>query len=477
MELNLNQELKQAQALSPRMIQAVKLLQMGTVELREYLQEELQENPVLEAEEPLSPVQFLRGGPGETDHLQRLEWLHASDRQNVCYNREDARDLADRMSGASNTDFDEESLYEHLRRQIRFERLSNRMASAVECVLQSLDCSGRLDEPPEDLAARSGTSVSVIRRAVRLVQALEPAGVAAKNLSECLCLQLIRLGETGLPLVIAREHLEDMGRNHYHRIARATGSGRDEVQAACELIRSLDPRPGAAFAPRESPGYIIPDMAVIPMEDRFEVIFNDSCVPSLRVSSYYRRLMGSVDDAEVRDYLSAKVRQAKWMVQNVEHRRTTLLACACYIADWQRDFFRHGPGNLRPLSMADTAAGLGIHESTVSRAIHDKYLQCTHGVFPLKYFFSRSLQAARPETNISVEQARSALRALIDGEDKERPMSDQKLCGLLEKRNIQLSRRTVAKYRSELGIPPAAGRKNVQVINTENPCAQNRRGE
>ena len=459
MDLSLNPTLKQTQTLSPQMIQAVNLLQMGTMELREYLREELQENPVLEVEEQLSPILLPLGGPGETDHLQRLEWLHASDRQNVCYNREDARDLADRMSDASKTDFEEESLYEHLRGQIRFEGLSNRMASAVECVLQSLDGYGRLDESQEALAARSGTYVSTVRRAIRLVQSLEPAGVAAKDLSECLCLQLIRLGETGLPLAIAREHLEDMGRNHYHQIARITGAGRDEIQAACELIRSLDPRPGVAFAPRESPGYIIPDMAVIPMEDRFEVIFNDSCIPSLRVSSYYRRLMGSVDDAEVRAYLSAKVRQAKWMVRNVEHRRATLLACTHYIADRQREFFRHGPGCLRPLSMADTAAGLGIHESTVSRAIHDKYLQCTHGVFPLKYFFSRSLQAAHTETGISVEQARSALRALVDGEDKKRPMSDQKLCEQLEKKNIQLSRRTVAKYRGELGIPSAAGRK------------------
>lgn len=462
MELNLKQNLKQTQTLSPQMLQAVNLLQMGAMELREYLQEELQENPVLEAEEQIPPMLFPQGGPVETDHLQMLEWLHASDRQNVCYNREDTRDLIDRMSGASKTDFEDESLYDHLHGQIRFEALSANMVSAVECVLQSLDYYGRLDEPQEDLAVRSGTSVSIIRKAIRLVQSLEPAGVAAKNLSECLCLQLIRLGETGLPLVIARKHLEDMGRNHYNQIARITGAGRNEIQTACDLIRSLDPRPGSAFVPRESPGYIIPDMAVIPMDDRLEVIFNDSCIPSLRVSSYYRRLMGSIDDAQVRDYLSVKVRQAKWMVQNVEHRRTTLLACACYIADWQKEFFRHGPGYLRPLSMADTAEGLGIHESTVSRAVHDKYLQCAHGVFPLKHFFSRSLRVTRPETNISVEQARSALRTLIDGEDKMRPMSDQKLCEQLEKKNIQLSRRTVAKYRSELGIPSAAGRKDVQ---------------
>lgn len=472
MELSLNQDLKQTQTMSPQMIQAVKLLQMGTMELREYLLEELQENPALEAEEQIFPGLFPQGGAGETDHLQRLEWLHASDRQNVCYNREDTRDLIDRMSGAAKTDFNDESLYDHLRGQIRFEDLSANMASAVECVLQNLDGCGRLDEPQEDLAARSGTSVSVIRKAIRLVQSLEPAGVAAKNLSECLCLQLMRLGETGLPLVIARNHLEDMGRNHYHQIARITGAGRDEIQAACELIRSLEPRPGTAFAPLESPGYIVPDMVVISKEDRFEVIFNDSYIPSLRVSSYYRRLMGRIDDTEVRDYLSAKVRQAKWMVRNVEHRRATLLACAGYIADRQREFFRYGLGHLRPLSRADTAVRLGIHESTVSRAIHDKYLQCSHGVFPLKYFFSRSLQTARPEANVSVEQARSALRALIDGEDRKRPMSDQKLCEQLEKKNIQLSRRTVAKYRGELGIPSAAGRKHMQanasVLNIKN---------
>ena len=453
-------DLKQTQTLSPQMIQSMKVLQMGIMELREYLQDQIQENPVLEAEgyPPLQP-------PAQKDDqdqtLQKLEWLHATDVQNSWYNQEDVRDLIELVPGASGADLSEESLYDHLRLQIHFQALSPVMAVAVECVLQSLNSIGRLEDPPETLAAHTDLSADVIRQAIQLVQGLEPAGVAARDLSECLCLQLVRLGETGLALTIAQNHLEDMGQNHYNHIAQATGASRECVRAACQLIRTLDPRPGASFVPRESPGYIVPDLAVIAVRDRLEVVLNDSYAPSLRISAYYHQLMASTDDTQVRDYLSAKVRQAKWVLQNIEQRQATLLACARCVATRQADFFRRGPGHLHPLSLADTAATLDVHESTVSRAIRNKYLQCAYGVFPLKYFFTRALPTTNGEADISAERAKSALRALINSEDKKRPLSDQKLSQLLAAQGIQLSRRTVAKYRDELGIPSTSGRKIV----------------
>lgn len=255
--VDLNMTVKQTQTMSPQMIQSVKILQMGNMELREYIQEQLEENPALDAEEgiPLSPFSQ-EGEKGKDQLLQKLDWLHSTDVQNRWYNREDARDLIELVPG---TDPSDGSLYDHLRAQICFGNLSPMMAEAVDQVLQCLNDYGRLDEPLEDLAAQAGASTAIVQQAIQLVQSLEPAGVAARDLSECLCLQLAHRGESGLALTIARNHLDKMGQNHYNYIAKATGASREEIWSACQLIRSLDPRPGIAFAPRENPGYMIPD--------------------------------------------------------------------------------------------------------------------------------------------------------------------------------------------------------------------------
>lgn len=450
--------LRQTQTLSPQMIQSIKVLQMGTMELREYLYEQLQENPTLETDVPAPPVSpNQRTNPASL--VQRLEWIHSTDVQNGWYNRDDVRNYWELIPDSTGTDLSEESLYDHLRAQIHFQELTPVMSTAVKYVLQSLNGIGRLDEPLEDLAAYAGISPAIMFQALQLVQALEPAGVAARNLSECLCLQLLRRGETGLPLTIARDYLEDMGQSHYNHIAQSTGARRESVQAACHRIRSLDPRPGASYAPRESPGYIIPDLTVVAGPDGFEVVSNDACLPALHISAHYCHLLESTDDAEVRDYLSGKVHHAKLLIQNVEQRKATLLSCAHCVVYRQADFFRLGPGHLLPLSLADVAAELGIHESTISRAIRHKYLQCSYGAFPMKHFFSRALSVVDGESDVSTEQAKTALRMLIDGEDKKKPLSDQKLSELLALQGIQLSRRTVAKYRDELGTPSTSGRK------------------
>lgn len=452
MELGLN--LRQTQTLSPQMMQAMEILQMGSQELLEYIQETLQENPVLESEETRQPQE----SPEDALLRRKLEWLESTDVQNRWYHQEDARDLSDTVAGAVGADPGEESLYYYLRSQIRFETLPKPLAGAVECVLESLNGSGWLDEPAADLATHAGTDERTIERAVELVQALEPAGVGARSLSECLSLQLARRGETGLPMTIAVRYLEAMGRDHYNLIARETGASREEIQEACRVIRSLDPRPGADFAPREALGYVTPDLVVVSFEDHFEILTNDYYFPTLKVSSYYHQLMRDTDEAQVKEYLTGKLRQAKWVMRSVEQRRSTLLSCANCIVERQEAFFRRGPGHLKPMTLADVAQVLEVHESTVSRAVKDKYLQCAHGVFPLGYFFSRALSAAGGDS-VSAEQARTALKQLIDGEDKKKPLSDQKLCQLLSDQGIEISRRTVAKYRDELGIPSTTGRK------------------
>lgn len=451
--MELNQNLRQVQTLSPQMLQAAKLLQMGTVDLREYLQEQILENPVLEYEEPSQSRQR-----NNNQILQKLEWLCSGDSQNRIYYQDDVRDMTDNLTNHAviNT---EESLYDHLLAQIRFELLPRNLKVGVECVLQSLNSNGRLDEPTTDLAAHAGTNVETILEAISLVQSLDPAGVGARSLSECLELQLLRQGGNELPLVIVRNYLEDVGQNHYHHIAKKTGASQEQIRDACRLIQTLDPRPGSSYATRETTHYVIPDLMVVAVNNGFEVIPNDTYIPLLHISPFYQKLIQNSDDADVLGYLSKKMRHAQWVIQAVEQRRSTLLSCTQHIVEWQAEFFRSGSGYLRPMSLNNIAVGLGVHESTVSRAVQGKYLQCAYGVFPLKHFFSRALPISEGEMDISVEQAKAALCLLIEHENKKKPLSDQKLCNMLVKQGIQLSRRTVAKYRDEMNIPSTNGRK------------------
>lgn len=443
MELTL--ELKQTQKLSPQAIQSMAILQMGTQELQAHVEKALLENPTLELEQEERMAE-------RPELLGKMDWLMSNDRQNRWYHREDVQNLAEYVAAS-----DEESLYDHLRGQLDPERLPPRLQIAVDCVLAGLNGSGYLEETTEEMSARCGQSVAIVQQAEQLVKTLEPAGVAARTLSECLSLQLKQKGEFSLALTIAEHHLEDMAQNHYSRIAKKTGASREEIQEACRQIRALNPKPGAQFAPREAPGYIIPDLLVTEENGRLTVTLGDDFLPVLKVSAYYQKLMRDTSEPEVKEYLEEKVRQAVTMVKSIEQRKSTLLNCAQIIVAKQEAFFHHGSGHIQPLTLVDVAKEMGVHESTVSRAIRAKYLQCARGTFPLSHFFSRSLQAGDGE--VSPEQVKTIIQALIGREDRKRPLSDQKICDSLAEQKIFLSRRTVAKYRDEMGIPPASGRK------------------
>ena len=411
MDLQLDQRL--TQSLSPQMLQSIRILQMNHLELRDYLQEIMLENPVLEEAESPPPQT-----EGEDDPLlQKLKWLRAADTGNSTYYREDARSLVEQTPDRR-SEADTESLYSHLRGQIRFETLSPELCAAVECVLQCLDGDGRLQESADEIAALSGTACDTAREAIRLVQSLEPVGVAAKSLSECLALQLLRLGENGLALTIAREHLEDLAKDHYHHISRVTGAGQAEVRDACALIRALDPRPGNAFTAWETPAYVVPEVLIVRGRDGFAAVMNEWALPSFEISDYYTRMLETSESAEVRVYLSEKLRQAGWVLQCLEQRRSTLLSCAGCIALKQEPFFRCGPGHLQPLKLTDVAAELGVHPSTVSRSVRGKYLQCDYGLFPMKYFFSRAIAEENGGKGIAVDRVKGAIVSIIGDHPK-----------------------------------------------------------
>lgn len=395
LELNLTQ--KQVQTLSPQMMQSMEILQMGSQELLEYIEEAVQENPVLEPEETYDKQD-------EFSVLRRkLEWLESTDPQNRYYHQQDTEEEDSPLNNFGTVQDDDENLYYYVLSQLRVLELEPEVMDAGVFLVESLNQNGWLDEP-----------------------------------------------------------LEALSKSRYGLIARELKASPEEVRAACDVIRSLNPRPGTGFAARENLTYINPDIIVVSFPDHFELLTNDYYFPTLNISGYYTRLMKESDDSQVKDYLTGKVRQAKWMVKAIEQRRSTLMACAECILEFQESFFRKGPGHLVPLSLADVAERIGVHESTVSRAVKEKYIQCSMGVYPLSYFFSRSLGPAAGDEAASPDAAKALLKKLIAGEDKKKPLSDQKLCELMSAQGCSLSRRTVAKYRDELHIPSTAGRKQYE---------------
>lgn len=429
MELSLEQKL--IQKLSPQMIHYLSLLQLSTQELQKVLDDLLLENPMLER--------------AEADLSDRTVFIP----QSSSGSEWDPLQLA--------ADLTEESLFDHLSFQIPWGKLPASLSRGVECVLSGLNDNGWLEESTQELALRCGLDAQTMLQAENLVCSLDPPGVGARTLSQCLELQLLRRGEQGLPLTIVRHHLESLAKNHYNHISTLTGADPQAVRQACQSIRTLDPRPGAAFARRTPPAYIIPDLMVSEENGVLVVTYFDHGLPQLSVSATYQQLLQTTDDPEVREYLSEKNRQACWVIRHIVQRRDTVLRCAQVIVRRQEDVFRRGKAFLRPLTMAEVADEVGLHLSTVSRAVRNKYIQCDLGLFPLRWFFSRPSGG----DEVTAQQIRAVIRTLISAEDKKKPLSDQTLCNLLEKQGFSIARRTVAKYRDELGLPSSPGRREL----------------
>ena len=445
----------QVQRLSQQQLQGVELLQMSAQELESYLRELSQENPVVELEEHFAPAQE---SPREEDLLRRLRWLEDNDRQNHYYQHIDEEEL-DPLVRVSGTGGLEETLVRFISRQLDRLGVEEELDRAVRYLAACLDGGGYLRFSLEELSGQTGIPLSRMKQALALLHSLEPAGVGAADLSQCLELQLLRIGAEGPALAIVRDHLEALAKRHYRAIASALGITVEQVREAEGIIRELEPRPGAVFEQPEQVAYIQPDVFVAEEEGRFVARTRGGERPPFRISAYYRDLLSQSGEQEVREYLTGKLRQAEGVLWAIGQRERTLLRCAQAITECQQDFFRLGPQALVPLRMADVAQELGVHESTVSRSIREKYLQCARGVYPMSYFFSRSATADQSGAAVGGTAARALLKQLLDQEDKSRPLSDQKLSEEMERQGCPISRRTVAKYREEMNIPGASGRK------------------
>ncbi len=447
MELSQNQQ----QMLSFRMVQSMNILQMGIQELRELVVESVQENPVLDLPEPAEVDRAAR------ELSRKLEWLHSFSRKDRSFrSQDDDADEYDPLSGANQYIDEDKDLRRYILSQFHGIWLDPEVMRCIEFLVERLDSRGFLDEELASLAQLARTDPWVMERALTELQAADPAGIGARSLPECLRLQIERRsGDHRVAVAIAEHYLEDLSRDRYGRISRAIGASEQEVRDACDLIRTLNPHPASGFASSDHLTYIIPDVLVTAEHAQLVVTVNHSAIPQLKLNGYYLSLLRQTDDAETRAYLTDKAAKAKWLVQSIAQRQDTLLRCAQFIAAHQESFFRRGPAYLLPLTMEETARALNVHESTISRTVKDKYLQCARGIYPMSYFFSRALGSQ----DTSAQAVKELLKQLVKEEPAEKPLSDQKLCEALEEMGCCISRRTVAKYRDELGIPSASGRK------------------
>ena len=435
--MDLKLEAKQTQTLSQHMIQSAKILQMTAQELNTYVSDLALENPVIDINE-------------ENYYLYQRQ------------NNDDDYDFRDSWNIDST---DGETLQDYLWSQLVAENFSEEDTAIIKFMLECLDNKGYLSESVESVAAYFHTDEQRIEALLKLLQELDPAGVCARNLEECLRLQLTRRQlDTPVLLSLVDTCLELVAKNQIPAIARKLRLTAAEAAGCCQIIKSLNPKPGVSFSSRDQLRYIIPDVTIVKFKDHFDILLNESMYPGIGINSYYRQMSQNPESPEVREYLTTKLRQAEWVKQCIAQRSKTLMQVSRAILAHQEEFFALGPNHLAPLRLADIAGELDIHESTVSRAVSKKYLQCSWGVYPMNYFFSREVSAAKSQGDCSAramtaQDIKRALREIIEGEEKKKPYSDRILGEKLAERGISISRRTVAKYREEEGIPDASGRK------------------
>lgn len=471
-------EQSQRQVLSHTMIQSVEVLQMSTQELSDYVKEMALENPL---------VEFKDSQPRdkEEDRLRKLEWLAGLDEQNRTYYKYDRED-------SENTGFLEnvggyraESLADALHMQLLGKGYSNEEMEIFDYIARSLDEKGYYTEPDAELAKHFHIEEKQAHKYLEIMRGLEPAGICAASLQDCLLRQLDRASaeeDYAVEEEIIRDHLTQLAKNQLPAMAEELGVPLERVVEAGTRIRELNPIPSQGFDTGDLFHYVVPDITVIRFADHFEILLNDYNYPSIHVNKYYLSLMKTEKDQELHRYLNEKLKQVENVQDFIHKRGSTLMQLAQCIVDAQHDFFLHGPEELRPYRMKDAAERMEVHESTVSRAVRGKYLQCTWGVFPLSFFFSGAVRgsgtvrndnesteqgavaaadqnADYEQTEVSVTKVKSEIRRLIEQEDKKKPYSDQKLTDLLEEMGYDISRRTVAKYREQMGLGNGRERK------------------
>jgi RNA polymerase sigma-54 factor len=469
-KLGLSQRLSQRLILTPSLQQAIKLLPLTTLELAEVLEQEVMENPLLEevpVQESMSNEEIAQQEAKE--EREREDPLNEIDVEKFF---EDYLDDGEHrrirnaeipeMPPIENTLTETPDLYDHLMWQLHMSVSDELMLEIGDAIIQNLDEDGMLRAALGEIANLGPYPMEEVEKALALVQSLDPPGVAARDLTESLRLQLRHLGlEGSVPDLMVRDYIKQLQSHQYTEIARQMNLTMDEVSHHLEIIRRLDPKPGMKYSPNSST-YIIPDVFVVKESDEYKIILNDDGLPKLRISPTYRRMLDGKEPGseETRNYVREKLRSALWLLKSVDQRQRTIYKVAESIVRHQRGFLDQGIAHLRPLVLRDVATDIGMHESTVSRVVANKYMHTPRGVYELRFFFHSGITSTMGEA-ISSVTVKDKIRKMIENEDPAHPLSDSRIAELLGSQGLPLARRTVAKYREELRIPPSNLRKSV----------------
>jgi RNA polymerase sigma-54 factor len=469
----LHTKLVQKLILTPSLQQAIKLLPMSTIELADMLNQEVVENPLLE-EVPTEELQatdaVAQTERTEAPEQPRQERPDSWDDADYAYFFGDYLDDGYRASRApvevkelpplENTLSTQGSLADHLQWQLSLSTDDAKVLEIGMAIIGNLADDGYLMASVDEIAAMGNWTVQEAEQVLTRMQQFDPIGVAARDLQECLTLQLRHLGLQGTPAEkIVTDHLRLLQNHQVPEIARRLGVSIEDLKPHIEIIRHLDPKPGSRLNPTPSQ-YVIPDVYVVKVEDQYVAMLNEDGLPQLRISPVYKRLLdkSGENNDETRAYVKEKFRSALWLLKSVDQRQKTIYKVATSIINFQKDFLDHGIEHLKPLVLRDVANDIGMHESTVSRVVNNKYMHTPQGVFEMKFFFHSGISSSFGESVSSVT-IKQRIKKIIEAEDARKPLSDSKIVSILQKEGLMLARRTIAKYREELKIPTSNQRK------------------
>ncbi len=456
-------------AIGPQMQQSLQILQAPTLELRQIIQQEIEVNPVLELETPeISIDDAIPDDPddrsvdeSDIDALTQMdeEWREywQQSRQQTVSRRSDDQE---RWQFLMDSIVTPTTLQEHLLSQLHTAEVKPQIAMQVEFLIGNLDDRGFISAKIGDLSLQHAIPLDDLQKAKELLQSFDPVGVGSEDLRECLLVQLERLGKKqSLAWRLVEQYIEDLANKRYPVLARKLGVSLEQVSRAADFISTLDPRPAQRFTVSNN-NYVTPDVVVERQVGEWIAVMTNDDLPHLRISNTYKDLLARPgNNGEVRDYVRDKIRSGKFLIRSIHQRQQTIHRIATQILKYQREFLEKGTSFLRPLNMATVADEVGVHETTVSRAIAGKYIATPHGVFDMKFFFSHGVKTESGD-DLSNTSVKNAIAELIKTEPKHKPLSDDKLAKLLDKQGIKVARRTVAKYREALGILPSHLRKS-----------------
>ena len=464
--MNLDYRMKMTQEqrliLTQNMQQSIKLLQMSLHDLREYIDNEYSENPVLEMNEEIISYDDAQANEemqteDRYDHKKIVEELYSDnykDRSEKSYSGEDVSPL----------NFIEKklSLKDYLQEQLVEVNIDQYTLTICQYIVESLDNRGYLEISIEELAEELNISEEEVEKALKLVQSLEPYGIGARNIKECLLIQSLKLNILdNIIEQIILNHLENVADNKYEVVGKDLNISPREAQRYGDLIKKLEPKPSRGFYTGEEVNYIIPDAEIKNIDGEFFILMNESVLPRLMINKTYKDVLQNNQDSETNAYVKDKINQALFLIKSIEQRKNTLHRVLECVIDKQKDFFKFGKQYIKPLMLKEVAEILEVHDSTVSRAIKDKYVLTNYGTVKIKDLFASGVSSNNNDDDMATIKIKNEIKRIINEENKGKPLSDQIISSMLGEKNINISRRTVAKYREEIGIKASSMRKRL----------------